>query len=60
MNQTLFTAAFRFGRGSALGLDALEQDAGGFVGRVLGYELATERLGQDALGQGMDAGAGIA
>lgn len=54
-----FAAAFGFWRGSALGLDALEQDAGRFVGRVLGHELAAEGLGQDALGQRIDASAGI-
>src|SRR5690606_22026928 len=54
-----FTAALGFRGRSALGGDALEQGAGRFVGRVLGYELATERLGEDALGQGIDVGAGI-
>ncbi|KRG78191.1 hypothetical protein ABB30_05660 [Stenotrophomonas ginsengisoli] len=60
-----FTAALGFGGGSALGLDALEQFAGRFVGRVLGYKLATttspgamwdsRRLGRQAAPQGWGA-----
>ena len=60
-----FTAALGLGRGCALGGDALEQDAGRFVVRVLGHELATttspgamwdsRRLGRQAAPQGWGA-----
>ena len=40
------------GGGLAGGADALEEDAGGLVGGVLGDELAAEGLGEDGLGEG--------
>ncbi|WP_172491630.1 hypothetical protein [Aquipseudomonas alcaligenes] len=38
-----------------MGPDAFEQQAGWFVVRVLGHQFATKGLGQDALGQAVDA-----
>lgn len=46
------------GCGGALGLDAFQQPAGGFVVGVLRHQFATEGFGQDALGQVVDTAFG--
>lgn len=48
-------AAFGFGRGGALGADTFQQHAGRFVGGVLWHQFAAERLGEQTLGQRVDA-----
>ena len=52
------SATFGFGCGGALGLDAAEQHAGGFVARVLRHQFASKGFGQDALGQVVDTAFG--
>lgn len=51
--------ALVFRGGGALGLDAIQQQVGWFVVRVLRHEIASECFGENALGQTVNTYSGV-